>query len=105
MVDDALEPRRPPRSWRQDAVVEALGEDLAVAVCCQAPKTTGHEPEENASSSTREVRYAAFIAAMDPIGGGPTQGTGREPSLASCRDHDRVAHMRDARDVQSSRDQ
>src|ERR1700712_3645166 len=47
VVDDTLQARRSPRASRQDAILEALREDLTATVRGRTAKATRHDPKKN----------------------------------------------------------
>jgi len=64
-MDDLLQPRGASREGGQDAVREALGEDLQPTGGCVTPKASYDDLKLDAPATERQVGSAAPVAALD----------------------------------------
>ena len=66
MVDDAVQPCRPPRPLGKHAGAEALGEDLLAAATVRAAESVRDEVKADTAPGAGQVGHASDVAAVDP---------------------------------------
>jgi hypothetical protein len=65
MVNQPIQPRRPPREWARYRHIEPLNEESLTAIAQYATEATGHNLDPNQLSLGREIRQLALVAAVD----------------------------------------
>lgn len=85
-MDDAIQPRRASRRWRQCAVGEALGEDLSPAQDGITAKTASDHNELNSLARYRQIDHATLVTTMDASGNRPARRAHTEVPNRADRD-------------------
>ena len=104
VMDDKIEPCRPPRPRRKSAVIEAFSENALIAQNSNAAETARHDHEANRPPRQRQIGEAALIPAMNPPRTCSASRTETRVARGMDGDHGRGAVTEGALHVEPARD-
>ena len=104
-MDDIVEPGGPPRPWRQDAVIEAFGENAPSTQNGAASEAARDNDEPNRPPCQWQVTQTPKVSAVDTLRTRPASGTGVRLAYVPDGDYGRRTITDSARYLKAMRDE
>ena len=104
-MNDIVEPRGPPRPRRQDAVIEAFGENAPSTQNGAASEAARDNDEPNRPPCQRQVTQTPKVSAVDTLRTRPASGTRVRLAYVPDSDHCRRTITDSARYLKAMRDE